>query len=177
MTHGTERSILSQCAPTLAGVKMGSLVKFDSEVCDSALGILASYESMDVGTKILRSVGSYLCLVYNREMLTHSLSDDNVRSFLVSVGYPQDLTVSGALDILAERMSIGIPHEVGIFLGYPLCARYGCGSGLILTNFYITVFERWISNIYILRIIGLYTSTNPKNIVSNLAGRSLHGCE
>lgn len=121
MTHGTERSILSQCAPTLAGVKMGSLVKFDSEVCDSALGILASYESMDVGTKILRSAGSYLCLVYNREMLAHSLSDDNVKSFLVSVGYPQDLTVSDALDILAERMSIGIPHEVGIFLGYPLC--------------------------------------------------------
>ena len=85
MTRGTERSILSQCAPTLAGVKAGSLVKFDSEVCDSALGILRSFESMDVGTKVLRSAGS-----------------------------------SDALDLLAQRMSEGMQHEVGIFLGYPL---------------------------------------------------------
>lgn len=120
MTRGTERSILSQCAPTLAGVKAGSLVKFDSEVCDSALGILRSFESMDVGTKVLRSAGSYLCLVYRRDMLSCVLSDPGVRSFLEGMGYPPGFCDSDALDLLAQRMSEGMQHEIGIFLGYPL---------------------------------------------------------
>lgn len=120
MTRGTERSILSQCAPTLAGVKAGSLVKFDSEVCDSALGILRSFESMDVGTKVLRSAGSYLCLVYRRDMLSDIIEDAGTRAFLERMGYPVGCTLDSALDILADRMAAGMAHEVGVFLGYPL---------------------------------------------------------
>ena len=53
-------------------------------------------------------------------MLSCVLSDPGVRSFLEGMGYPSGFRDSDALDLLAQRMSEGMQHEIGIFLGYPL---------------------------------------------------------
>ena len=120
MTRGNERRILDQCAPALTGVKTGSLLKVDKMVCNEALDLLASFENEDVGTKLLRTRGSSsLILVYRRSMLEKTLSDDETRQFLSGMGYTGSM--SDLLDRLSERMSMDIQHELGIFLGYPLC--------------------------------------------------------
>ena len=119
------KSILRQCAPTLTGVKTGLLVKFDRSVSDEVLSFLSS-TGPDLETKRLRDSDSVLVLFYSRKLLSRVLNCCEVRSFLVSRGYPEDYTVESALDILADRMGReDVPHEIGVFLGYPLCDVIG----------------------------------------------------
>ena len=115
-----ERRILDQCAPALTGVKTGSLLKIDSMVCNDTLEFLSSFGNQDVGTKLLRSCGpSSLILVFRRGMLLETLDDKEITEFLGGMGYAGSM--SDMLDHLSERMKEGIQHELGIFLGYPLC--------------------------------------------------------
>ena len=115
-----ERRILDQCAPALTGVKTGSLLKIDNMVCNDALEFLSSFGNQDVGTKLLRSCGpSSLILVYRCGMLLETLDDKEITEFLGGMGYAGSM--SDMLDHLSERMKEGIQHELGIFLGYPLC--------------------------------------------------------
>ena len=119
MTHGDERRILDQCAPALTGIKAGSLLKVDSMVCNDAIRLLTSYGNEDVGTKVLCPSGSsLLILVYRRSMLADILADNDVKEFLSERGYTGSMSL--LLQLLSERMCMGIQHELGIFLGYPL---------------------------------------------------------
>ena len=120
MTPRDERRILDQCAPALTGVKSGSLLKIDRMVCNDTLELLSSFGNQDVGTKLLRSCGpSSLILVYRRSMLQETLEDKETIEFLGRMGYTGSM--SDMLDRLSQRMKEGIQHELGIFLGYPLC--------------------------------------------------------
>ena len=119
MTRGNERRILAQCAPALTGVKAGSLLKVDEMVCNEALDLLSSFKIDGVGTKVLCSRGSFsLILVYRRDMLSAALDDDDTQRFLSGMGYRGSM--SHILEHLSERMRLGLQHELGIFLGYPL---------------------------------------------------------
>ena len=125
MDRETMKSILRQCAPTLTGVKAGSLVKFDRTVSDGAFGLFSSF-GPGIGFRLLRDSESRQALLYDRELLDRVLGCGEVRSFLVGLGYPEDFDADSALDVLAERMSGGdVPHEIGVFLGYPLCDVIG----------------------------------------------------
>ena len=119
MTRGTVRKIINQYAPTLMGVKAGSLVKLNSSVCDFAIDLLASLGTMYVGTLVLRSDESNVfILVYNKEKLNKILKNNKTRKFLSKFGYEGNM--ESMLLHLSERMKLGVPHEIGIFLGYPL---------------------------------------------------------
>ena len=49
------------------------------------------------------------------------LSEKRVSELLESCGYDTELSVEEKLDILEERISCSsFPHEIGIFLGYPV---------------------------------------------------------
>ena len=137
MAPRDERRILDQCAPALTGVKTGSLLKIDSMVCNDTLEFLSSFGNQDVGTKLLRSCGpSSLILVYRRSMLQETLDDKDITEFLGRMGYTGSM--SDMLDRLSQRMKEGIQHELGIFLGYPLCDVKGFmenrGRGYLLSG-------------------------------------------
>ena len=137
MTRGNERRILDQCAPALTGVKTGSLLKVDRMVCNDTLDLLSSFENDDVGTKLLCTRGSSsLILVYRRSMLSAALRDRDTHKFLSGMGYTGSM--SDHLDRLSERMNNDIQHELGIFLGYPLCDVKGFmekhGSGYLASG-------------------------------------------
>lgn len=120
MTRGNERRILDQCAPALTGVKTGSLLKVDRSVCTDALELLAPFKDEGIGTKLLCTRGSSsLILVYGHRMMSSVLSNPEVSQFLSDMGYSG--SVNDMLERLSERMSNDIQHELGIFLGYPLC--------------------------------------------------------
>ena len=58
------KSILRQSAPTLTGVKTGSLVKFDRAVSDEAFRLFSSFGS-DIEAKLLRDSESMQVLLYS----------------------------------------------------------------------------------------------------------------
>lgn len=67
-----------------------------------------------------------LVLIYRKEALWSYLSQGEVFQFLIDIGYIGN-TIETFLIILRKRVSIfygkeqNFPHEIGLFLGYPLC--------------------------------------------------------
>ena len=57
-----------------------------------------------------------------QKQLAKRLSDSAVRAILERYGYTSDMTLEECLDRLSERIgdSGSFPHEIGIFLGYPV---------------------------------------------------------
>lgn len=63
-----------------------------------------------------------LVLFYNPERLENTLLNPENQYFLASLGYTPTPTIIGYLNQLSRRIgySPGFPHEIGIFLGFPL---------------------------------------------------------
>ncbi len=62
---------------------------------------------------------SVLLLIYRSDLLERRLSGRTMQAFLARQGYPQPLSLEKTLQHLQESFSRGVPHEVGMFLGYP----------------------------------------------------------
>lgn len=64
---------------------------------------------------------SSLILFYHRETMAMTLSDTKNLSLLSTLGYPVGPDIDDLLAFLRERFAVEkIPHEVGVFIGYPL---------------------------------------------------------
>ena len=113
-------------APTLLGIKCGSLIsletdKFSLDTQAQLFNRKAAVKGLV--TKILCSCGSRtLLFVYNEKLMKKCLSNQQAQTILKQYGYPENVSIDECLDILSERIrsSGGFPHEIGIFLGYPL---------------------------------------------------------
>ena len=113
-------------APTLLGIKCASLVSLSSAEFD--LDFHTQYFNRRAAAKGLKS--SILCscnnralmLVYSERLLNKRLSDNAVRSVLAEYGYSENFSLEECLDRLSVRIreSESFPHEIGIFLGYPV---------------------------------------------------------
>ena len=120
-----EERIVEQCAPTLAGIKCGSLFRTDSDIEETASEVeLLNRELNPLGVIIatFRPSGcGTLVYVYRKDLLSRiSGSDERSLPLLSELGY--DLTSTDALVGCLRRNveSIGcVPHEIGLFLGYP----------------------------------------------------------
>lgn len=121
-----EQLLVTHCAPTLAGLKMASLFSFEygeeQQLTDVCCFWKAQMEEKGLTLEILRkSQRKALVYVYWTEQLERLLMEEQVRHILRKCGY-EKLDKSHALGILKERMreSECFPHEIGLFLGYPL---------------------------------------------------------
>lgn len=121
-----ERALIDHGSPTLANMKVGSL--FTSS-CADATGFRAEFrrvqaalESRGVSLTILRvQQERALVYVYRQEALAALLAQADVQAFLRAMGYG-DTSPDGALAFLRQRLAESpcFPHEIGVFLGYPL---------------------------------------------------------
>ena len=61
-------------------------------------------------------------LFYNEKLLSDRLADNRVRKLLESFGYDSRMTLEQQLERLSGRISASedFPHEIGLFLGYPV---------------------------------------------------------
>ncbi|MCK8815786.1 DUF3793 family protein [Natroniella sulfidigena] len=65
-------------------------------------------------------------LFYHQTALDRQLDNVKVLNFLKQLGYPEEYKFKSYLDLLVTKLknydlgSGGFPHEIGIFLGYPL---------------------------------------------------------
>lgn len=113
-------------APTLLGIKCASLISLSATEFDIAVhSAIFNRKAASKGLKsrILCSCGTKaLLLVYNEKLLKKRLADTEIRKMLKSYGYPDELDLDGCLERLSQRISKtrDFPHEIGLFLGYPL---------------------------------------------------------
>lgn len=66
--------------------------------------------------------GASLIYLYRAAWLRRVLSAEPVRAFLERMGYTAGRSCAALLEQLHRRLSLGreFPHEIGVFLGYPL---------------------------------------------------------
>ena len=117
--------LVAHCAPTLAGMKTGSLFACmcgcAGELKQETEQWNAMFNPRGVFIFVLRiSCGRALIYVYRKERLEKELEDEKRREFLTKLGYDCG-DVSRMLRRLSERISgeEEFPHEIGLFLGYP----------------------------------------------------------
>lgn len=121
-----EHGLIEYCAPTLAGIKSANLFNYHFSSKDYVV-----QELNDLNQKLnekgvyvealLWKENSVLIYVYRRSYLIKELQQDSVKEFLTSYGYI-DNRIEICLHHLKERLweYDGFPHEIGVFLGYPL---------------------------------------------------------
>ena len=137
-----QKLLIQCCAPTLAGIKLGSLFSIKKEfVLDSEIRDLnLKLRSIDIQIEIVRRrKENFLIYVYNEKLLEKKMNCPKIRAFLHTFGY-SDFHRDCLLEKLKERLSTEdeFPHEIGIFLDYPLCDVEGFinnkGNNFIVTG-------------------------------------------
>ena len=123
-----EAVLVRQCAPTLAGMKPGSIFCFNHSPLEVSRQKVCQWnkqlEPFGLTVQILLerpSSSSVIVFVYRRDRLEQMLSDDAYQSFLAQAGYERT-NLDGLLEQLSYRLRTQpeFPHEIGVFLGYPL---------------------------------------------------------
>lgn len=121
-----EQSVIENCAPTLAGIKSANLFSYHFTEKATVLEELSAINAK-LGTKgvyveaLLWKRDSALIYTYRRSLLEKELQQDGAVPLLSQYGYP-DCKVESCLSHLRKRLCDYdcFPHEIGIFLGYPL---------------------------------------------------------
>lgn len=126
-----EKLIAHYCGPALAGIKPSNIATCRKD------DVLDVYAEIDRLNKLLNRKSIYidilrekneqvLIMVYRKDKLEKHLQDAELKSFLKSYGYTVENDISEYIDFLKGRLSSGsFPHEIGVFLGYPLHDIYG----------------------------------------------------
>ena len=113
-------------APTLAGMKTGSLFNVhmvnSAELVQEVVQINQTLEPKGARLIIIRRGNrSVLLYLYRETLLAQCLACPKAQELLQACGYTV-FTPHAALDTLRFRLQTqaGFPHEIGLFLGYPL---------------------------------------------------------
>lgn len=118
--------LAAHCAPTLAGIKTGNLFTYRVGSRAQIAEMMADWNRIFSGTglcvRVLRIFQDRaLIYVYRKERLEADLQEEEVQSFLRAHGYVCE-NIEQMLVHLAKRIQEReeFPHEIGLFLGYPL---------------------------------------------------------
>ncbi|MDR2258404.1 MAG: DUF3793 family protein [Treponema sp.] len=110
--------------PVIAGIKPAALIRLPRQLVEDAWenGGRGLCESLGLSVLILREgAAGYLVLLYRWKLLARKLRAGPGARYLASLDYPAGPGLEGYLSFLKKRFAEpGFPHEVGIFLGYPL---------------------------------------------------------
>lgn len=120
-----EKYFIEYCAPTLASIKTGNLFNISSSLNDDFYDYIeiksSFFKEKGIEIFVLRENHKTLVYVYRAKKLARDLFDIRVKEFLESRGYVYN-SIEEAIDCLRDRINSidGFPHEIGLFLGYPL---------------------------------------------------------
>lgn len=138
-----EVQLALQCSPVLSGLKISNLLIVKENICLTAVGLL---RTLGVSFYMLRhAAGRTVFLVYRGRALADYLQSAGVERVLVQCGY-----VSGKLGKSLPRIASryvehmeknnGFPHEMGVFLGYPVDDVEGfvknCGHNYLYAGYW-----------------------------------------
>lgn len=119
-----------EAAEVLAGIKPANLISIPNQLSpcgQNPCQLWRKYGQEIIGTTALEVYeladrgNSVLILLYQPEALNNLLKSASARAILRRAGYTDGVDLDGMVDRLARRINSGaFPHEIGIFLGYPL---------------------------------------------------------
>ncbi len=137
-----EQKLAFHTAPSLLGIKCASLFSVKKDELD----ISASMEYFNSRAAVKGLKIRILCeckerillLVYSEIKLSQRLACPECRDILRDNGYTDDMTTEECIALLSERIrcQADFPHEIGIFLDYPVedvvgfIANNGCNFKL-----------------------------------------------
>lgn len=121
----TEDQLIRHCAPTLAGLKTGSLFACTYDSKDMLLRAIGQLNSR-LGFKGLRvlplrfSEKRALIYMYRPTLLSADLANNAAAALLQHHGYNSN-NCEQCLILLIQKLrtQAEFPHEIGLFLGYP----------------------------------------------------------
>ncbi len=124
----SDEYLIDFCSPTLASLKTGSLFNSPYESEEKLQQWLAAknceLNPRGIHLLLLRRCSKHaLIYVYRPTALVSVLKGKEVQAFLRECGYPAPGNMDLCLSLLKQRTadcSPPFPHEIGIFLGYPL---------------------------------------------------------
>lgn len=121
-----ENELIGHCAPTLAGLKSANLFRYfytDRKTAEREIATVNRLlNSRGVYVEALHwKENSILIYAYRVSHLQRELSDLKAKELLITYGYDQ-FDVESCISHLRDRLKDFdcFPHEIGIFLGYPL---------------------------------------------------------
>lgn len=121
-----ERYLIEHCSPTLAALKTANLFTYSFSAKEDLDYQIAAWNRQlsDKGITLLAlryTACTALVYVCRKERLQQDLSKPEIKKFLEKYGYIQ-MDVEYAIARLKSRLEAEaeFPHEIGIFLGYPL---------------------------------------------------------
>lgn len=118
-----ETYLLFNIAPLIEKVKPASLVRITdrNDFLSFWNEMKSSMRIEDVEFMELKThCNAKVVIFYNKELLREYFSQRSVRNFLVDYGYDQFQNIDLMLERLKSRFESSCPHEIGIFLGYPV---------------------------------------------------------
>jgi len=126
-----EKLLIMHCSPTLAGIKTANLFNFKFTLDDDLISLISDENGKlnwkGVYVEVLRiEENSALILTYRPKKLAADLKKPRVSELLKQFGYT-NVSIEYAISKLKERLGKehAFPHEIGLFLGYPLCDVVG----------------------------------------------------
>ena len=127
MMNQLDRQLAAYCSPTLAGIKPASLVSFDRALYPDLPQRLKTYREAFAPRGMCFEIvcacrGRYLLRVYQKQALERHMAEPCVQHVLASFGYPAGQPLQDLLRELKRRIALSetFPHEIGLFLGYPI---------------------------------------------------------
>lgn len=121
-----ETMLACHCAPVLERCKTANMFHITRTKIENIEELVSFYRPIfykkKIGIQLFQATRHrFTIFVFSFNDLERILSQSNARKFLSVFGY-KDFTISGSFKYLEYRLnhSIDYPHEIGLFLGYPL---------------------------------------------------------
>ena len=121
-----ERSLIEYCSPTLAKLKTANLFSYEYSDDNELNSVITSWNNYfkEKGIELIvlrKQNGSALVYICRKNRLELDLNKQGVAEFLADYGY-ESVNAEYAIDMLKARINgcDCFPHEIGIFLDYPL---------------------------------------------------------
>lgn len=129
MERTFESVLVEQCAPTLVGLKPASLFRYQPGPSDEGRVPLARWKRVlaarGIRVRVLKAcprTGAWMIYLYREAWITRILCQPEIQDFLRRQGYRPEEGCQAMLTRLSRRLCLeeDYPHEIGVFLGYPL---------------------------------------------------------
>lgn len=127
-----DETLIRCSAPSLCGIKPASLFSLRRECLAEGWEKLRRWRGdfMKAGRYLVpvkKDGGRFLMFVFDRSLLEKIICGEENSSYLGKKGYPLGNGLDGILSELLHRLAFSpsFPHEIGLFLGYPLCDVVG----------------------------------------------------
>lgn len=120
-----ESILANHCAPVLMGTKLSNLISLSKWKTSFDEALLKKYKDIFKAygiaiEKLCECEASMLILIYNEERLARYIQKPRIAKFLKDYGY-EAIELDQCLSTLKSKLRhFEFPHEIGIFLGFPI---------------------------------------------------------